>query len=148
MRTTLKKSKNKNFKTYRVTVFLGRSVGMWRSPRREQSTTAPDAEHEHGAGQTSAPNVALTATTINDKTTNFSIFNSLIYSSSNCTIIFTTLLFSHFCYNNPSRNQLSQLCYYNLFSCRWINLLELNTISQLFVWHISETLMNNNNFMI
>ncbi len=139
-----------------MTVFLGRSVGMWRRPRREQSTTAPDAEHEHGAGQTSAPNVALTATTINDRTTNFSILNSLIYSPSNCTIIFTTLLFSHFCseraaclkHNNPSRNQLSQLCYYNLFSCRWINLLELNTISQLFVWHISETLMKNNNFMI
>ena len=65
--------------TYKVTVFLGRFCGMWRRPRREQSTTAPDAEQEHGAGQASAAaNVVLTSmtATTNDttKTTSLNIF--------------------------------------------------------------------------
>ena len=67
--------------TYNVTVFFGRFWGMWRKPRREQSTTAPEAEQEHGAGQTSAPIVAPTSKTTptKSKTTNFSILLLLLF---------------------------------------------------------------------
>ena len=41
-------------------MFLGKSFGICLSPRLEQSTTAPEAEQEQGAGHASAPNVVLT----------------------------------------------------------------------------------------
>ena len=51
-----------------MTVFFGRSFGICLRPRLEQSTTAPEAEQEQGAGQASTANVVLT-TKINDKIT-------------------------------------------------------------------------------
>ena len=80
---------------------------MWRSPRREQSTTAPEAEHEHGAGQTSAPNVAPTSKTTptKSKTTNFHIaivdVDVTLLSSWCCPLDFTSSCFVLYQFFSP-----------------------------------------------
>ena len=51
-----------NILAYSVTVFLGNGDGIFVRPLFEQSTTTPDEEHEHSAGQSlaSLPLPALT----------------------------------------------------------------------------------------
>ena len=46
--------------SYSVTVSFGRGDGIFVSPLFEQSTTTPDDEHEHSAGQSLVPLPAFT----------------------------------------------------------------------------------------
>jgi len=48
-----KVNRKEDFWTYSVTRFLGKSLGMYLRLRLEQSTTAPEAEQEQGAGHLS-----------------------------------------------------------------------------------------------
>lgn len=97
--------------TYSVTQFLGRSVGMWRRLRREQSTTAPEAEHEHGAGQTSDPNVAEMSDKMTTKSRIFNIFKFSINSFFSKQF-FSFFSFAHFSHCCNDRHTPQKRCYY------------------------------------
>ena len=94
-----------NISTYSVTVFLGNGDGIFVRPLFEQSTTTPDEEHEHSAGQSlaSLPLPALTNNFVFELVENTTIHKhnpkiALIFISQiSFSFGFIVIVFAHIC---------------------------------------------------